>query len=183
MSTTLTTGAIMGIILVTAGGALTGYKLLVESRSAEVVSATPLSTEIKTPRQFCHDEQVTRAKPVKDRQRMVGTGVGAVVGGIVGHQLGNGSGRDLATVAGAAAGGYAGNKIQQQAQRRNTETVVEQRCATVYEISREPAGYDVAYRLDDKVHHIHMDHNPGARIPLTDGKVTVASAQSSLASN
>jgi uncharacterized protein YcfJ len=178
MSTAISTNTIVGAVLLTTGGALAGYKMLVDAHSAQVVSATPVTTEIRTPRQDCHDEQVTRAKPVKDQQRIVGTGVGAVVGGILGHQIGGGNGRDLATAAGAVAGGYAGNRIQQQAQQRHSETVLEKRCATTYDISYQPACYDVAYQLNGKIRHVHMDHDPGERIPVKAGAVVVTSAQS-----
>jgi uncharacterized protein YcfJ len=40
------------------------------------------------------------------------------------------------------------------------------------------AGYDVAYRLNGNSHHVRMDQDPGARVPLTDGRVIVASARS-----
>ncbi len=171
MNKSTVTGFVIGAIVVTAAGAVGGYRVVSASRGAEVVSVTARHRTISTPRQECHEVQVTRTKPVKDRDRLVGTGVGAVVGGLLGHEVGGGSGKALATVAGAAAGGYAGNKIQQKVQQGDTYTTTEQQCTTVYDRSEVPAGYEVVYRLDGKEHHAHMDHDPGKRIPVKDGHI------------
>jgi len=138
---------------------------------AEVVEAKPVTKTVETPRQDCHDEQVTREKPVKDEHQIAGTAIGAVIGGILGNQVGGGDGKKLATVAGAAAGGYAGNRIQDKMQKGNTETVTEQRCETVYDKSETPAGFRVTYKLNGKTAVVHMNHDPGSRIPLKDGKL------------
>ena len=168
-------GTAIGAIVVTAGGAAAGYRMVSAAHSAEVISSTQVFKTVKTPRQDCHDEQGTRTRPAQDSHRLVGTGIGAVVGGLLGNQVGQGNGRVLATVAGAAAGGYAGNKIQQKVQRGNTYTASEQRCATVYDSSEEPAGYDVVYLLKGEQHRVHMDHDPGARIPVKDGQIVTES--------
>jgi uncharacterized protein YcfJ len=171
MNRSLVIGSVLGAIAVTAGGAIAGYRVLEKPSGAEVVSTRALVKTIKTPRQECHDEQVTRTKPAKDTNRLAGTGIGAVVGGLLGHEVGGGSGKVLATVAGAAAGGYAGNKIEQKVQAGDTYTTTEQRCMTAYDTSEVPNGYDVTYVLDGKHHHVHMDHDPGKTIPLKDGHI------------
>jgi uncharacterized protein YcfJ len=172
MNKSLIVGLAAGAVAVTAGGAFAGYRMIVPS-GAQVISAKELTKTIKTPRQECHDQEVTRAKPVKDKDRLAGTGIGAVVGGLLGNRVGGGSGKVLATVAGAAAGGYAGNKIQQKMQNGNTYTTTEQHCVTAYDTRHEPDGYDVVYVLDGKRHHVRMDHNPGKEIPVKDGHVVV----------
>jgi uncharacterized protein YcfJ len=99
-----------------------------QSASAQTVVAA------KTPREVCTEETVTRQKPVKDKDRVLGTIAGAVVGGVVGDKVGgNGKGDDIATVGGAVAGGYAGNRVQKSMQKSATETVTETKCRTVYE--------------------------------------------------
>ncbi len=168
-------GSVIGAVVVTAGGAAAGYRIMASSRGAEVVSVKALTRTIRTPRQECRDEQVTHTKPVQDTERLVGTGLGAVIGGLLGNQIGGGNGRALATVAGAAAGGYAGNRIEQNVQQRDTYTTTEQRCTTVYESTEVPAGYDVEYVLDGKHLHVHMDHEPGKRIPVQDGHIVTES--------
>lgn len=172
-------GSVIGAIVVTAGGAAAGYRIMSGSRGAEVVSVKALNRTIRTPRQECRDEPVTHTRPVRDTERLVGTGLGAVIGGLLGNQVGGGSGRVLATVAGAAAGGYAGNRIQQDVQRGDTYTTTERRCETVYESSEVPAGYEVVYLLNGRQYHVHMDHDPGKRIPVRDGRIVTGSEPSS----
>ncbi len=170
----LVIGSIFGAIVVTAGGAFAGIKYIGAGNSAKVISAKELHKTVKTSREECHDEQVTRTKPAKDTNRLAGTGLGAVVGGLLGHEVGGGNGKVLATVAGAAAGGYAGNKIEQKVQQGNTYTTTEQRCATVYDTSEVPAGYQVVYELGGKQHHVHLDHDPGETLPVKDGQIVTA---------
>jgi uncharacterized protein YcfJ len=167
----LVMGSVLGAIVVSAGGAFAGIKLLASANGAEVINAKEIHKTIKTPRQECHDEQVTRTKPAKDTNRLVGTGLGAVVGGLLGNEVGGGNGKVLATVAGAAAGGYAGNKIEQKVQQGNTYSATEHRCTTVYDTAEIPAGYEVVYVLDGKEHHAHLDHDPGKTIPVKDGRI------------
>jgi uncharacterized protein YcfJ len=175
MKISFLTGAIAGAVIVTAGSAVAGYHVYEAAHSAKVVSTKPLTRTVKIPRQECRDETVTHTKPVKDQDRLIGTGVGALVGGILGHQVGGGSGKTLATVAGAAAGGFAGNKIQQKTQQGDTYTTTEQRCDTVYDLKAEPAGFDVVYEYKGHEHHVHTDTDPGDSLPVKDGKVVVAS--------
>ncbi|MBV6424541.1 MAG: hypothetical protein NAOJABEB_02353 [Steroidobacteraceae bacterium] len=168
-------GAVAGAVLVTGVAALAGYKAMSGGSYAEVLSADEIMKTVKTPRQVCHDETVTRQKPVKDSHQVAGTVIGAVVGGVLGNQVGSGSGRDIATVAGAAAGGYAGNKVQERMQQGNTEQVVEQRCETVYDSKEAATGkYKVRYRFEDVEHTVTMDHDPGRRLPVENGKVVTA---------
>jgi uncharacterized protein YcfJ len=178
MNKSLAVGLVIGAVAATTVGAVAGYKAITTPKGAEVVSAKALSRTVKTPRQDCHDEQVTHTKPVKDEHRLVGTGVGAVVGGLLGSRIGGGNTRIVTGLAGAAAGGYAGNKIQEKVQQGNTYTTTEERCVTVYDSHEEPAGYEVVYMLDGKRHHVRMDHDPGKVIPVHDGKIVVESDKS-----
>jgi uncharacterized protein YcfJ len=164
-------GALAGAVVVTAGGAIAGYQAYQEGHSAKVISANPVTRTVKIPRQDCHQEQVNHKRPVKDSKRLLGTGLGAAIGGVLGHQIGGGNGKTLATVAGVAAGGYAGNQIQKKTQDADTYTTNEQRCNTVYDTSQEPAGFDVVYEYDGHRQHVHMDQDPGASLPVKDGKV------------
>jgi uncharacterized protein YcfJ len=170
----LAVGLVIGAVAAGTVGAVAGYRMISAPKSAEVISAKELTKTIKTPRQDCHGEQVTLTKPVKDKDRIAGTGIGAVVGGLLGSRIGGGNTRIGTGLAGAAAGGYAGNKIQQKMQQGDTYPPAEQRCVTVYDTHEEAAGYDVVYELDGKRHHVHMDHDPGHAIPLRDGQIYIA---------
>ncbi len=167
-------GAVAGAVLVTGVGALAGYRVMSGNSHVDVLSSEEIMRTVKTPREVCRDELVTRQKPVKDKHQVAGSVVGAVIGGVLGNQIGSGSGRDIATVAGAAAGGYAGNKVQERMQEGNTEQVTEQRCETVYDSKEVPTGrFKVRYRQGDVEHTVKMDHDPGSRLPVKDGKVVL----------
>ena len=172
MNKSMLTGVIAGAVAVTAIGGVAGYKALnPEPKFAEVLAVKPVTETTKTPRQECHDVVVNEQAPVKDTNRIAGTAIGAVAGGLLGHQIGGGTGRTLATVAGAAAGGYAGNQVQKNMQENDTVSHAEARCKTVYESHTRTIGYDVRYRLGKEEGEVRMDHRPGPRIPVKDGKL------------
>ena len=173
MNKSLIMGIAAGAIVATAGGAIAGYKYFDKPEYARVVDVKPVEKTIRTPRQDCHDETVTSQAPVKDRKQIAGTAIGAVVGAVVGHQIGDGDGRKIATAAGAAAGGYAGNRVQKRVQDGRTVTTTEQRCETVYDTHIERQGYDMRYQIGDEEGKVRMDHDPGDRIPLRQGKLVL----------
>lgn len=182
MDKSLLTGLVIGAAVAAGAGAVAGLKLMNKGPEyAEVLKVTPMTRTIRTPRQECHDEQVTRQAPVKDEHQVLGTIAGAVIGGVIGHQVGGGSGRDIATVAGAAGGGYAGNRVQKNLQDRDTTTTTEQKCATVYDSSEKITGYQVRYRLGGKEASVKMDHDPGPRIPVHDGQLDLTAPASATA--
>lgn len=178
MNKSLLVGTVLGAVAVTAGGTIAGYNLLDRGpQYAEVLAVKPVNETIRTPRQECHDEVVTRTKPVKDQHRIAGTVLGAVVGGALGNQIGGGNGKKVATVAGAAAGGYAGNKVQQNMQNNDTYTTTERRCQTVTDTHQKLIGYDVTYKLGDETGKVRMDREPGERIPVKDGKLVLGPSE------
>lgn len=172
----MVTGAVLGVVIATAGGAA-GYKLLDRQQYAEVLDVKPIKQTIHTPREECRDEEVTHTRPVKDEHRIAGTAIGAIIGGVLGNQVGGGNGKKLATVAGAAAGGYAGNQTQEHMQEGDTYTTVEQRCHTVMDSHEKVSGYEVRYRLKGKEDTVRMDHEPGDKIPVKDGQLVLANAE------
>ena len=179
MNKSLVTGLVIGAAVVTAGAAVANFDLLNrDSKYAEVLDVDPVSKTIKTPREECSDQVVTRTKPVKDEHRVAGSVIGAVVGGVLGSQVGSGDGRKVATAAGAAAGGYAGNQVQQRVQEGNTYSTTETQCRTVYDSSEKVIGYDVKYRLRGATNVVRMDHDPGKRIPIENGELVVSKADS-----
>jgi len=168
MNKSMLIGSVLGAVAVTASGAFATYNLMSGPSYVEVVAVKVIKETVKTPRQECRDVTVTKRKPIKDDNRIVGTAVGAVVGGLLGNQVGGGSGKKVATVAGALGGGYAGNKTQEHLQQNNTYTTTERRCDTEYDISEKIYGYDVSYELDGKVRMVRMDEDPGRRLQLDE---------------
>jgi uncharacterized protein YcfJ len=177
MNKSLMVGLVVGAVAATGVGAIAGYQILREPAFAQVVDVTPIMKTVRTPRQECHDEQVTQQAPTRDPHRITGSVVGAVVGGVLGNQVGGGDGKQIAKIAGAAAGGYAGNRIQKKMQDRNTVTTTQQRCETVYDSHQERIGFDVRYRLGDEEGKVRMDRDPGERIPVRDGKLDLTAPE------
>lgn len=114
---------------------------------AQVVSVTPNTKTILTPRQQCHNVTVTRQAPVKDQHRVLGTALGATTGGAIGHQIGNGRGNTVATVVGAVGGVVAGHKVQENMQAYDTYTTTEQQRTTVYDKSKKQSAIKLPIRL------------------------------------
>ncbi|MES2672878.1 MAG: glycine zipper 2TM domain-containing protein [Pseudomonadota bacterium] len=175
MNKSMLIGTVLGVGVATAGGAIAGYQYLKEPNYAEVVDAVPVIKKVKVPRKECHDETVVHQREVKDQNRIAGKAVGAILGGVLGHQVGNGNGKKVATVAGAVAGGYAGDRVQNNMQKKDTYTTVEQRCNTVYSTREDITGYDVTYRLKDKEDTVRMSYDPGRQIPVQDGRLVLDS--------
>jgi len=174
MNKSMIVGAVMGAAVATAGGAIAGYKLLDKGPEfAEVMNVAPVREAVNTPREVCQDVAVTHQRAVEDQHRIAGTAIGAVLGGVLGKQVGGGRGNKLATVGGAVAGGYAGNQVQQGMQQRDTYTTTERRCNTVNDKQEVTRGYEVTYRLEEKIGTVRMDHDPGARIPVRDGQLVL----------
>jgi len=175
MNNSILAGVILGGVVVTAVGAYASTRVDFNPWQdyAKVVAVEPAFTTNSVAREVCSDESVTQQVPVKDEKRIAGTAIGAVIGGVLGNQVGDGRGQTLATAAGAVAGGYAGSKVQKNMQEGNTETTTEQRCETVYDSEKVPAGYQVTYLLDGKEGVVVMDHNPGNRIRVEDGELVL----------
>jgi uncharacterized protein YcfJ len=115
-------------------GVMLGSLPLVLVGACKDESAAGGVTAGKTSHEVCTDKVVTRQKPVKDDNRVLGTVAGAVVGGVVGHEVGGkGTSQDVATGVGAVAGGYAGNRVQKSVQDNATEQTTERVCETVYD--------------------------------------------------
>lgn len=175
MNKSLLIGLAGGAAAATAIGGIAGYEVLHRGPSyAQVISVQEVDQNVRVGRQVCRDQAVTREAPVEDRNRIAGTAIGALLGGVLGNQVGNGGGRTLATIAGAAAGGYAGNEVQGNMQRSDRRTVMERRCGMEYANQKKLLGYNVTYRLGSKTGVVRMDHNPGPRIPVKDGKLVLS---------
>ncbi len=138
---------------------------------AETLRVTPVLETVKTPREECRNETVTRYVKRRDETTATGTIVGALVGGAIGNQVGGGSGRKAATAAGLVAGGYAGHKIDQNNNRPEAVASTQRRCTTVYDSKQEVVGYDVEYRWRDTVHTARMERDPGSRFKVREAVV------------
>jgi len=163
--------ALGGVAMVVLGAGGVTYQQLSKPKFADVVSSKEVYEVVVTPREQCEDVQVQHQAPVKDKNRLAGTAIGAVAGGLLGSTIGGGKGKTLATVGGAAAGGYAGNQEQKNMQEKDVTTSTERRCKTVQDKSQKLVGYNVTYRLDGKEGTARTSFKPGATLPVKDGKV------------
>ncbi len=171
MNKSMLIGIVLGAGVATAGGAIASYKIFKEPDSAEVLKAQAITKQVKIPHKECEDKTVVHQREVKDENRIAGKAIGAVLGGVLGHQVGGGNGKKVATVAGAVAGGYAGDRVQDNMQKKDTYTTVENVCTTTYESREEITGYDVTYKLKGKESVVRMSYDPGAKIPLKNGQL------------
>lgn len=163
--------AVGGLAMVVLGaGAVTGYRSLTQPAHADVLAVTEARQMVTTPQQKCEQVMVKRQAPVQDEHRVAGTVLGGVVGGVLGNQIGGGPGKQVATVVGAAAGAYGGNQIQKNMQQSDVTTAPETRCKTVEFRGLKQVGYDVTYRYQGQERTVRMDHHPGRKIPMRDGK-------------
>jgi uncharacterized protein YcfJ len=176
MNKSMLVGTVLGAGLATAIGGVAGYRMLSGPEYAQVVAVTPVKETVKTPREECHDKVVTHRKPVKDEHQIAGTVIGAVAGGLLGDAIGGGGKNTAAKIAGAAAGGYAGNKTQEHLQNSDTYQTTEHVCNTVYDESEHTVGYNVEYTIGETRGEVRMDHDPGDKIPLQDGKLVLTRA-------
>lgn len=171
MNRNMIIGSVIGAVAVTAIGSWAGFQALDSGKYAEVIAVDPAMKLVSTPREECRDQLVTTQKPVKDPKQITGTVTGAVIGGLLGSQVGGGRGKDIATVAGAVGGGYAGNKVQENIQENNVQQELRTVCNTVYDQREEQDGFNVTYRLDGQERTVHLDYNPGRKIPVENGEL------------
>ena len=175
MDRSMVKGIVIGgvaMVAIAASG-VTGYQELSKPKFAEVLAVKDVTETVKTPRQECHDVQVSHQAPVKDENRIAGKVIGGVAGAALGSMVGNGRGNTVAMVAGAAGGAYAGNAVQKNQQQKDTVTSTEARCKTVYDHAERLLGYDVSYRLNGKDDVVRLDYDPGKQIPVKDGKLVL----------
>lgn len=144
-----------------------------------VVSVDPVRQSVNTAQRVCRDEVVSHTAPPSDQHQIAGTAIGAVAGGLLGNQVGSGKGRTLATVAGALGGGYAGKKIEEGHQQGQVTSSVERRCNTVNQPgdASKIVAYDVRYEYNGVTRTVRMDHDPGDRVQVQEGVVSVSDAR------
>lgn len=173
MNKSMLTGAMLGAVIMTAGGAgaialkQNGGLDLTGPRYADIVQVDPVVETVRVPREVCRDEVATHQQAPADENKVAGTAIGAIVGGLLGNQVGGGNGKKLATAAGAVAGAFAGNRVQGELQTRNTYQTTERVCETAYDSQQNTVGYNVTYRVGEKEYSVQMAEKPtGERLEV-----------------
>ena len=142
-----------------------------------VVAVDPVRETVSDPQRVCKDEVITHTAPPKDQHQIAGMAIGGVVGGLLGNTVGHGRGRTLATVAGAVGGGYAGKRIEEDHQHGTVTRDVERHCSTVASENSRIVAYDVRYEYKGVTRTVRMDHDPGDRVQVQEGVVSVSDAR------
>ena len=127
---------------------------------AEVVSATPVTVAVVTPRQVCRNE----AQIVQPGPSGAGAVIGAIAGALIGHNVGAGFGRAAATGLGVVAGATIGDQIE--ASNTSAAEVAVRRCQTVNRVESRVVGYDVMYDFGGQRFSTRMARDPGARMAV-----------------
>ncbi len=139
-----------------------------------VVSSSPVYqiVRINTPQEECWQEAVTVSKKSNSNTPEI---LGAIVGAGVGRLFGDGRGQDVATVAGAVLGGSIGSDLENKNASAN-QVQYQQRCRVVdqYHDEERLQGYDVTFKLNDRLYTTRTKNDPGSSIRV---KFTVLSVE------
>ena len=127
---------------------------------AEVVSATPVTVAVATPRQVCRNE----AQIVQPGPSGAGAVIGAIAGAVLGHNVGAGFGRAAATGLGLVAGAAIGDQIE--AGNMPATEVAVRRCQSESRVESRVVGFDVMYDFGGQRYSTRMARDPGARMAV-----------------
>ncbi|HQR50514.1 MAG TPA: glycine zipper 2TM domain-containing protein [Methylophilaceae bacterium] len=127
--------------------------------TARVLSVTPQTERVNSPRQECRTEYIQESYRSGDRD-IAGSIIGGVAGGLLGSQFGKGNGRVAAAAVGAATGAVVGDRIDNSDRQSYASRPVE-RCSTVDNWQTVNRGYLVTYRFDDRDYTTVMAYDPG----------------------
>lgn len=123
-----------------------------------VLSSTPITQQVRVPRQVCTTEQVTVAQPKSG----AGAVLGAIAGGAIGNAATRGSGQAAATILGIMGGAMVGDNIE----GANTQLQNVQRCSTQTFFENRTVAYNVVYEYAGKQYTVQMPQDPGPTLQL-----------------
>lgn len=131
--------------------------------TARVLSVTPQSERVNTPRQECRTEYIQQqSTPEKSP---VGAIVGGIAGGLLGSQIGKGNGQIAGAAVGAGLGAVVGDRIGNN-QTSTYETRPIERCVTVDNWQTVSRGYLVTYSYNGRDYTTVTDTDPGSTIKV-----------------
>jgi uncharacterized protein YcfJ len=173
--------AVIGTAGLLSAGAVAGYVAWKNPAYAEVVSVEPVKQVISTPEKICTKEQVGPRVPVQDQPDYLaenpGLG-GRVISGMGRQPVGTRTGGKVFSGTGTTVGAQPvrdthSARPQKKKPEKDAYAVTITHCRTLTQVSERVVAYDVRYRLQGKTSKIRMDHNPGRRIPVRDGKLVL----------
>lgn len=178
--------ALAGIAGLISAGALAGYFAWKNPAFAEVVSVEPVRQFVAATDRACLDEQVSRRESAASEPLASAVVIDGMAGGAITRQpihL-----EKVATLGTVAAGDPGGRSIEDRkgpvktsrstksagkAHAKRTAAPAGARCRKADRVSQKIVAYDVRYRLHGKTAKVRMDPDPGARLPVREGKVVI----------
>jgi uncharacterized protein YcfJ len=140
--------------------------------TAKVTSVKAVFERVPDPKQECWMETVsstgtiTRSAPAEEHS-IGGALLGGLIGGVVGSRVGQGNGNTAATGAGAIAGAIIGDRMSNQNDQQQTQTIQvpqvreEKHCRQIENYRDVIRGYDVTYHYNGRDITTRMSYQPG----------------------
>jgi len=132
--------------------------------TAQVLSVSPHTETINTPRQECRTDYERSSSYNSGSRDIGGAIIGGLAGGLLGHTVGKGSGKLAATAVGAATGAIVGDRIDNDSVTTSTRPI--ERCTLVDNWQAVTRGYVVTYRHNGRDLTTIMPYDPGNTVRL-----------------
>lgn len=151
-------------LLLTGAVALPALADDVYYETAQVISVSPRTETINSPRQECRTDY-ERSNSYNSGSRDVGGAIiGGLAGGLLGHTVGKGNGKLAATAVGAATGAIVGDRIDNDSVTTSTRPI--ERCTSIDNWQTVSRGYVVTYRYNGRDLTTVMPYDPGNTVRL-----------------
>ena len=131
--------------------------------NARVISVTPQTEHINTPRQQCHTEYDRES--YRNERSPLAAIIGGVAGGLLGSNIGRGKGRIAGAAVGAGVGAVVGDRIGNNQSGAYDSRPVES-CVFVDNWQTVSRGYLVSYRYNGRTYTTETDNDPGDLIRI-----------------
>lgn len=163
MGTAIATAAVLS------AGATAGYLAWRNPAYADVVGIEPVTKVVMTPDKACRGAKIAQRKPA-DENAGPDIVIDGMAGGVIRHQDAEGA---AAIRADLLRGDAKGDQAPKKTQEKDTYSAGGLRCRAGNRVTTKVIAYDVRYRLFGKTAKVRMDHDPGRRLPVKNGKVVV----------
>lgn len=135
--------------------------------TAQVLSVSPRTETINSPRHECRTEYERSSAYSAGERDVGGAIIGGIAGGLLGSQVGKGKGRVASAAIGAATGALVGDRIDNSNNGSNTySTRPIERCTSVDNWQTVTRGYQVTYRYNGRDYTTTMPNDPGNVVRL-----------------
>lgn len=130
--------------------------------TARVLSATPQSERINTPRQECRTEYIRDSYYNSGERDEAGAIIGSIAGGLLGSQIGRGNGQIVGAAIGAATGAIVGDRIDNSGRRDSSYSIRPvEHCTLIDNWQTVIRNYLVTYRYNGHDYTTTLGYDPG----------------------